>query len=319
MVDKHTFGKIGVLMGGPSSERPISLKSGTAVFAALQRQGLDVDSIDIRTDSDSENIQLLRSRNLDCCFVALHGRYGEDGHIQRVLDTLGIPYTGSGAQASALAMDKYASKMVFEENGLNVPRYQFFDKQGGPRKLSLSPPLVVKPVANGSSIGLSLVENERDIPAALEKAFSVDERVLVEECIRGREVTLGILNSTALPIVEIITTHACFDYEAKYQAGLTQYVVPASLDPVTAAAVSRQGCAAHTLLGCSGCSRVDMIIDSIGVPYVLEVNAVPGMTDTSLLPKAARAAGIVFEDLCVILLTLAYEKKVPGTYYAKKV
>lgn len=315
---QHQFGKIGVLMGGPSSERQISIKSGTAVCAALRRQGLDVEAVDITSDRDRDNIRLLQSVRPDCVFVALHGRYGEDGQMQKVLDTMGIPYTGSGSLACSLAMDKYASKLLFEENGLNVPRYQFFDRKDGPKKLVIAPPIIVKPVANGSSIGLSLVKSEAEIPAALEKAFSVDERVLVEECIVGREVTLGIVNGAALPVVEIVTKRACFDYEAKYQAGQTEYVVPAALEPATAAAVGKLGCAAHTILGCSGYSRVDMMIDKTGVPYVLEVNAIPGMTDTSLLPKAARAAGIPFDELCVILLTLAYEKTASGTSFAKK-
>ncbi len=306
-------------MGGPSSERAISLKSGNAVLAALKRQHLDAEAVDIESDSDMENAALLRSRHPDCCFIALHGRYGEDGQIQRVLEGLGIPYTGSGAQACALAMDKYASKRIFESHGLNVPRYQVFEKKSGPRQCMLKPPLVVKPVSNGSSIGLSLVEDESQIPVALDKAFAVDDRVLVEERIAGREVTLGVLNGAALPIVEIVTSRCCFDYEAKYEKGYTSYVVPARLDERTAAAVRRQGCEAHALLGCKGYSRADMMIDSHGVPYILELNAIPGMTDTSLLPKAAQAAGISFDELCVILLQGAYEKTFSGEACAKKV
>jgi D-alanine--D-alanine ligase len=312
ITDSKKFGRIGVLMGGPSTERAVSLKSGQAVCDSLKASGLDVVGIDITTDSQEENIRLIKSYQPDCAFVALHGRFGEDGQIQEILDSLKIPYTGSGVLASKLAMDKVASLHIFEINGLKVPRYKVTEIS------SYSPswkvhnklgfPLVIKPATHGSSIGLSIVDNTDQLDKAIVLAFSFDDRVIIQEYITGREITVGILDTLVLPVIEILPKKRFFDYEAKYQAGMTDYIVPAKLDEATAKKAQGVALSAHKALGCFGCSRVDMILDKDNVPFVLEINTIPGLTLNSLLPKAARVAGIDFTGLCLKLIELAYEK-----------
>ncbi|MCX5713687.1 MAG: D-alanine--D-alanine ligase [Candidatus Omnitrophica bacterium] len=312
IIAKEDFGKIGVLMGGPSAEREISLKSGKAIFKALLERGINVEAIDITTDSIKENAQLLRSRGIDCAFLALHGCFGEDGQIQGILEGVGIAYTGSGVLASRLAMDKIASRRIFEQKGLNVPRYKVLEKNVPKARFALeedfSFPLVVKPASNGSSIGLSIVDGEGSFSDAIENAFNFDRKIIIEEYLRGREVTVGILDERPLPVIEVIPKRRFFDFEAKYQSGLTEYVVPAELEFSVARAAQDAAQRAHKLLGCSGCSRVDIILNKDSIPFILEVNTIPGFTATSLLPKAAGAAGIDFGQLCIRLIELAYEK-----------
>lgn len=307
------FGTIGVLMGGPSSERAISLKSGQAVFEALKSLGLDVIAVDITTDSREENERLLGSKKIDCAFIALHGHFGEDGQIQALLERMKIPYTGSGVRASQLAMNKTASRLIFESHGLRVPRYQILERAsyGGALKLDppLSLPLVIKPVTQGSSIGLSIVREEGKLKEAMDLAFTFDDRILIEEYIKGRELTVSILNQRSLPIIEIIPKNPFFDYEAKYQPGMTEYVVPAPLEEGIAKKISAAALSAHQLLGCRGFSRVDMILSESDECVVLEVNTIPGLTSTSLLPKAALAVGIEFSVLCLEFIKIAYEKE----------
>ncbi len=312
LASKKKFGRVGVLMGGPSTEREISLKSGMAVYEALKDLGLNVTAIDIQSDNVEQNIALLKSQHLDCVFLALHGRFGEDGQIQEILERLRLPYSGSGVLASRLAMDKIASRRIFEEKGLAVPPYEVVEKSSYLAGWSLgqrfSPPLVVKPATNGSSIGLSIIDKIEELGQALEKAFTFDERTLVEQYIPGREMTVGILDDRALPVIEIVPKHRFFDYDAKYQSGITEYVVPAELEPQVGLKIQEAGLAAHRLLGCFGCCRVDIILNNDNIPFVLEVNTIPGFTATSLLPKAARNSGIGFGELCIKLLELAYEK-----------
>ena len=307
------FGKIGVLMGGPSSEREISLKSGNAVYESLKQSGVDAVSIDIKVDNLEENADLIRSFNIDCAFIALHGYFGEDGLIQGILELLKIPYTGSGVQASRMAINKASSHEKFESGGLNIPKYKSVSKPSGEDDLAaclrIGLPLVVKPARNGSSIGLSVIDKEGALPAALEKAFKFDEIAIVEEYIKGRELTVGILDTLALPVIEIVPKGGIFDYEAKYHAGLTEYIIPARLDKLTADKVSLAALTAHKLLGCVGYSRVDIILDKNSVPVILEINTIPGFTNMSLLPKAARCAGIEFNELCLKLISLAYESR----------
>jgi len=306
------FGKVGVLMGGPSSEREISLKSGKAVLSALKESGVEAVGVDILSDNKEENIRLLNSFNLDCAFIALHGRFGEDGSIQEILEEVDLPYTGSGIAASRLAMDKIGALKVFKAGGLYVPDSQFLERAvyGKDRKFKnqLGFPVVVKPANHGSSIGLSIVEFEEGIAAALELAFQFDQRVVIEQYIPGRELTVGVLDEKPLPVIEIVPKHKFFDFEAKYQAGLTDYIVPAPLNPELAGMVAQAALEAHKLLGCFGCSRTDIILSRDNLPYVLETNTIPGMTSTSLLPKAAGILGIDFNQLCLKLLELAYEK-----------
>ena len=304
-------GRIGVLMGGPSSEREISLLSGKAVFEALKAAGLDVVAIDITTDDADIDKSFISSKNIDCAFLALHGRFGEDGTIQKILEDMRLPYTGSGVLASQLAMDKVASHRLFQENGLSVPKYAVASKitYSGERLDELfSYPIVVKPVTGGSSIGLSIVDKKEDFIKAMDLAFTYDGRAMVDEYIKGRELTVGVLEEKALPVIEIIPKNEFFDFEAKYQSGSTEYLVPAKLDSAIATKVQETGLAAHKLLGCWGCSRTDIILTPAGLPYILEVNTIPGMTATSLLPKAARNVGIDFVQLCLTLIRLAYEK-----------
>jgi len=308
---QYNFGRIGVLMGGPSSEREISLKSGKAVYEALKKINIDVVGIDIKTDGRVENIQLINSHKIDCAFIALHGRFGEDGKIQELLDELKIPYTGSGTNASKLGMDKIASRRIFESKGLRVPKYKILERESyhvdwKPNNISL--PLVIKPATHGSSIGLSIIDEKEKFTEAIKLAFQFDERVLIEEFIEGREMTVGILDEIALPVIEIIPKKRFFDYEAKYQTGLTDYIVPAQLEDTVARSMQSAALSAHKLLGCCGCSRVDMILGNDNTPFVLELNSIPGLTQTSLLPKAARVIGIEFEQLCLKLIKLAYEK-----------
>lgn len=307
------LGKIGVLMGGPSSEREISLKSGKAVCEALKQNGLDVCAVEIETDNHKENMRLIKSRKIDCAFLALHGRFGEDGVIQSILEVLETPYTGSGVSASKLAMDKIYSRQIFEVHGLWVPRYKVIEKayyNSNCRSYgSLHLPLVIKPAGGGSSIGLSIIYEEKDLDEAIKLAFEFDERIIIEEYIKGRELTVGILDEKALPVIEIVPKKKFFDYEAKYQSGLTSYIVPAELEGNVLRRTRDSALWAHKLLGCFGCSRVDIILNEEGIPFVLEVNTIPGLTSTSLLPKAARAQGIEFHDLCLKLIELAYERR----------
>jgi len=307
------FGRVGVLMGGPSSERGISLKSGKAVLSALKDSGVEAIDIDILTDNKEENIRLLNNYNLDCAFIALHGRFGEDGQIQEILEEVDLPYTGSGVKASRLAMDKIDALRIFKAGNLYVPGSQFLEKADYAKnrdfKNDLGFPLVVKPANHGSSIGLSIVEFKQDIPAAINLAFQFDERIVIEEYISGRELTVGVLDEKPLPVIEIVPKHKFFDFEAKYQAGLTDYIIPAPLDTEIAEKVQQAALEAHKLLGCFGCSRTDIILNKENLPFVLETNTIPGMTATSLLPKAARILGIDFNQLCLRLLELAYEKE----------
>ena len=305
----NEFGKIGVLMGGPSSEREISLKSGAAVYEELKKLRVDAVEIDIKTDAIEENMKVLRAHKIDCAFIALHGRFGEDGTIQRILEDLEIPYTGSGVEASKLAMDKVSSLQLFEKSGLMVPKYEVVKNNTNWNfACAIAFPLVVKPASHGSSIGLSIIDKESDLEQAVNLAFSFDDRVIIEEYIKGRELTVGILAEEPLPVIEIVPKKRFFDYEAKYQSGMTEYIVPAELEENITKRVQQAGLKAHNILGCFGCSRVDLMLDKLNLPYILEVNTIPGLTATSLLPKAAKAYGIDFGHLCLRLIGLAYEK-----------
>ncbi|MFC1675190.1 D-alanine--D-alanine ligase [Candidatus Omnitrophota bacterium] len=309
---REDFGRVGVLSGGPSTEREISLKSGAAVHEALTGAGINAVQIEITSDDHDRNIDLIKESGINCAFIALHGYFGEDGGIQGILDEMALPYTGSGRAASRLAMDKVASRRVFEGRGIRVPRYEVFDKSfyksGRAPRSKLKLPLVVKPSAQGSSLGLTIVKKEDSLERALELAFSFDGRAVAEEYVDGREITAGILDEKPLPIVEIIPENGVFDFEAKYQPGSTRYVVPAQLTGKLTSSAQEAGLSAHKSLGCRGCSRVDMILGEEGIVYVLEVNTIPGFTETSLLPKAAKSAGCGFGELCLKLIELAYEK-----------
>ena len=289
--------RVGVLMGGVSSEREVSLRSGAAVLGALAQIGVESIPLDV-TERDAVP-QIIAAARLECVFIALHGSFGEDGGVQRVLEELRVPYTGSGVRASELAMDKVASRRLFVAAGIPVPTCQvLYRALTSEHSVALGAPLVVKPAREGSSVGLSMVRQRSELAAALHKAFSFDEAILVEAYIPGREITVGILNDKPLPVVEVVPGNGWYDYESKYTPGKTVYKVPADFAPEIIARAQSLALRAHQCLGCRCFSRVDMIVDEQGVPVVLEVNTIPGLTQTSLLPKAAAAAGISFSELC---------------------
>ncbi len=293
--------KIGILMGGFSSEREVSLRSGFAVQKALSGLGYQVINIDF--GDVQELIRKLRSVNVDCMFNALHGRFGEDGQVQEILDEFEIPYTGSGAAASRLAMDKIASRKILEQNQIPVPEYKVFNKTRSENHgLNLEFPLVVKPAKEGSSIGLSIAENPAALFVALKNAFAFDQEVVVEKYIKGREITVGILEDNPLPVIEIVPKNKFYDFQAKYTPGMSDYNVPADLPQQITRFAQETALKAHKLLGCRCFSRVDIMLDSNEHPVVLEVNTIPGFTATSLLPKAAAACGIDFAQLCQMMI-----------------
>jgi len=307
-------GKIGVLLGGPSSEKEISLKSGRAVCAGLSSLGLEAVPVEIVTDDIAANERLLKESGTNCAFIALHGYFGEDGRIQEILERIGLPYTGSGPAASRLCMDKVASREVFLKKGFNVPRGVVFNRREGFRPAALEElafPLVVKPACNGSSIGVSFADDLKQAEEAARAAFLLDDKVIAEEFVGGKELTVGILAGRALPVIGIVPQKRFFDYEAKYKKGITEYEIPAVIARESAAVAQAAALKAHNALGCNGCSRVDIILSEKG-PVILEINSIPGMTETSLLPKAAAIEGIDFPHLCLRLLELAYEKEQRG-------
>jgi D-alanine-D-alanine ligase len=297
VLNKH---RVGVLAGGPSSERDISLKSGEAVSKALVNVGLDhVVFLDVN-EEDFEDI--LKESKVDLAFIALHGRFGEDGTVQRALEEMRVPYTGSGPESSALALDKLLSRDHFTDNGLKVPEHMVVHHGEDLSGLDIWFPCVVKPRFEGSSIGLSIVQAESGIYSAVDKAFAFGEEVIIERFVPGREITVGILAGKALPVVEIIPHEGVYDFTAKYEADTTKYVVPAELDERGYLLSQEIGLKAHNALGCRGFSRVDMRLSEEEQIYVLEVNTIPGLTERSLLPMAAKAAGLDFPQLCVKML-----------------
>lgn len=284
--------KIGVLMGGLSAEREVSLASGAAVHQALCNRGYHAVPIDVGRDV----AQVLVREKVEVAFICLHGRYGEDGTVQGLLELLGIPYTGSGHLASALAMNKIFAKKIFQSAGLTVAPYRVL-RRGDAYPVDFNCPVVVKPSQEGSSVGVSIVKEAAAIEAALECAFRYDEEILVEQFIKGREIQVGILDERALGAIEIVPKNEFYDFEAKYTAGMAEHILPAPLPADLYAKVLSQGEEAHRALGCSGYSRVDFLVTGSGECYLLEVNTLPGMTALSLLPEIAQGAGIGFEDL----------------------
>ncbi len=298
--------RIGVLAGGESSEREISLKSGKAVFEALRKAGLDPLFLDV---NEKDFSSVIEKSGIDAAFIALHGRFGEDGTVQRMLQKRNIPYTGSGPDASALALDKMASKEQFIARGLNVPEYIVVYRGEDISELDVWFPCVVKPRFEGSSIGLSVVSSETKLHQAIDNAFMFGEEVIVERFVPGREITVGILDEKALPVVEIVAHEGVYDFDAKYRSDSTEYVVPAKLDESDSRFAQETALEAHKALGCKGFSRVDMRLSDNHEIFVLEVNTIPGLTERSLLPMAAKAAGLDFPGLCVKMLLVAFEKR----------
>ncbi|WP_458010853.1 D-alanine--D-alanine ligase [Candidatus Solincola sp.] len=307
--------RVAVLMGGVSGEREISLRSGAAVSAALRELGYRVLEVDLGP-SAVEQLASLRSE-VDVAFLTLHGRLGEDGTVQGVLELLGVPYTGSGVLASALAMDKRMSKRIFRAEGIPVAEDVVINaadvEAAGLRRtaegiaLDLGFPCMVKPNGEGSTLGSSRASNTEELEEALRVAFGHDDVVLVEKYIRGRELTVGLLGEEpeALPVLEVVASKGIYDYECKYTQGMTEYLVPAPIPENLAAELQRLAVRAHRALGCEGVSRVDFMVDEGGRAYCLEVNTLPGMTELSLVPKAAAAAGYTFRDMVERILRTA--------------
>ena len=307
-----SFGKVAVLMGGSSAEREISLMSGNGVLAALTSQGIDAHAFD---PSERDLIELKRD-GVARCFIALHGRHGEDGTVQGALELLGIPYTGSGVMASALSIDKVMTKRLWLAEGLPTPRYVVLGEGAHgmtytrtvPDTLGL--PLIVKPPHEGSSIGVSKVAGYSQMQAAVELAARYDSDVLCEEFIEGEEVTCPVIGegatARALPVVRIVAPEGAYDYQNKYFTDVVQYQVPSGLPAAEEAEIQRIVLAAYRSLGCRGWGRADLMIRATDRrPFLLEMNTSPGMTGHSLVPKSAAAAGIAYEPLCVMLLQSA--------------
>lgn len=293
-------GRVGVLMGGRSAEREVSLKSGQAVLAALVAAGVEAVAVDWNGGLD---LQLLE-RRFDRVFIALHGRGGEDGEVQALLELLGLPYTGSRMLGCALAMDKYRSKLAWLGAALPTPPYLLVEADARPGALAdaLGLPLMVKPAREGSSLGVSKVTTVDELPAALAHARGYDELVIAERCIVGGEYTLAIVDGRALPVIKLETPHAFYDYAAKYLVDSTRYLCPCGLDAAAEQAAAELGLAAFAALGGHGWGRVDFMRDLDGRNWLIELNTVPGMTDHSLVPMAARAAGISFGELVLAIL-----------------
>ena len=299
----NRFGRVGVLLGGRSAEREVSLKSGSMVLAALQRKGVDAQAFDPR----DRGLEELFGARFDRVFIALHGRYGEDGTLQGALELAGIPYTGSGVLASALAMDKWRTKLVWQAAGVPTPRYELLGGDSDFRAVAerLGLPIMVKPANEGSSIGMSKVSRAADLDEAYALAANYDPLVIAEQFIEGPELTAAVLGREALPLIRLETPRDFYDYEAKYVADDTRYICPCGLPGDEEREIQRAVIRAFDVLGCRGWGRVDLMLDRAGKPHFLEVNTSPGMTDHSLVPMAARAAGVSFDELCVRILELA--------------
>ena len=300
----NKFGKVAVLFGGRSAEREVSLNSGAAVLAALLRSGVDAYPFDPAV----QNLQALVDEGFDRAFIALHGRYGEDGTVQGALELLGIPYTGSGVMASALGMDKWRTKLVWQAGGLTIPDYALLNERSDSQAIikQLGLPLFVKPANEGSSVGISKVKAASELQDAYRIAAKYDKLVLAESFIGGGEYTVAILGDQALPVIKIETANEFYDYEAKYLRNDTRYLCPSGLNAAQEEDMQRLAIQAFTLIGGQGWGRVDFLRDEAGKAYLLEANTSPGMTDHSLVPMAARQAGISFEQLVLRILELAH-------------
>ncbi len=305
------FGKVAVLMGGRSAERSVSLRSGAMVLAALRKKGIDAHAF----DPAERPVAALVEEHFARAFVALHGRFGEDGTMQGALELMGIPYTGSGVMASALAMDKWRTKLIWQACGISTPRCEKLDRASDFAAMAgrLGLPLMVKPASEGSSLGMSKVRSLADLEEAFTLAANYDPLVIAEQFIDGAEYTVGILGHAALPLIRLETPREFYDYEAKYLANDTRYIVPCGLPAADEAAIGAEALRAFDAIGCRGWGRADVMVDRVGKAYFLEINTAPGMTDHSLVPMAARHAGVPFEDLCLRILERAQLSSSPAS------
>ncbi|MCW5617911.1 MAG: D-alanine--D-alanine ligase [Nitrosomonas sp.] len=298
------FGKVAVLLGGRSAEREVSLQSGQAVLAALRHNGVDAHPF----DPAEKPLSALLDEHFDRVHIALHGRFGEDGTVQGALELMGIPYTGSGVMASALAMDKWRTKLLWQAVGINSPRCMLLTAQSDFEQVAqtLGLPLIIKPVREGSTIGLSKIYQMQDIEQAYRQAVEHDDLVLAEEFIEGMELTAAILGDRPLPLVRIEVSGDLYDYQAKYLSDETRYFCPCGLPEEQERAIQEQALLAYQTLGCEGWARIDLILSRTGGFYFLEANTSPGMTSHSLVPMAARTAGMEFEELVLNILSLSH-------------
>ena len=304
--------KIVVVMGGPSTEAEVSRRTGTAILKALKAKGYQAEGMELNPATFAADI---RKSGCAMVFNALHGKFGEDGVLQGTLDMLGIPYTGSGVLAAAITMDKAASKRVFMAEGISTPRshtYHAFERKrdlAGEIEKTFSFPVVVKAASQGSSIGVYIVETQDELADALREAFTYNDEVLVEEFIKGRELTVAVWGNEeqkeAFPIIEITTASGRYDYESKYTKGASTHIIPMPVSEEKTKEIQELAVRTFTACGCRGVARIDMMLDNEEKPYVIEVNSVPGMTELSLVPDAARAMGIAFPELCERILAMA--------------
>jgi len=303
--------KVGVLGGGVSSEREISLLSANEAYKALRKNNIETVFIDI-TISEKEKVkEMILSSNIDLAFIALHGEFGEDGKIQEILEELDVPYTGSGSRASYLAMDKIASKEIFIKESIPTAGFSVYEPNQPIESLAanLKYPAVVKPFFAGSSVGVFIVRNTRELKTAIAKALALQPKVLIEDYIEGREFTVGIFEDKALAVVEIVLKSGYFDFTTKYSDGLAQFIAPAKLDKIIYKKIQDTALAAHCALGCKHFSRVDIRLGCDNIPFVLEVNSIPGLTTHSLLPLSAKCCGIDFDELIIRMTQLALDGK----------
>lgn len=302
-----SFGRVAVLMGGISAERDVSLKSGQAVLEALVNAGINAFGLDLGANALEQIIAEQNAQKINAAFIALHGRGGEDGCIQGVLEWLNIPYTGSGVMASALAMDKYKTKQVWQALGLPTPASQLISKTTQAEELlaNLGLPLMIKPVHEGSSIGMSKVTSASQLEAALAEAAKYDSQVLAEKFISGPEYTLAILGEQPLPVIGLETTNDFYDFDAKYAGQATKYLLPSGLPETQEKELQQLALEAYLALGCEGWGRVDVMLSEDGQPWLLEVNTSPGMTNLSLVPQAAAHQDISFQQLVLDILASA--------------
>jgi len=308
--------KIGVLLGGRSAEREVSLRTGEAIYNALLAIGYDAVKIDV----DQNIVENLKNQQINLAYIALHGKYGEDGTIQGLLEMLDIPYTGSDVLASAIAINKIATKKILLYEGLPTPEFftisrsEYSDNQLGSlldKVMALGLPVVIKAPTQGSTIGISFVHHQGEISSAIEQAFLYDHTILVEKMVAGVEVTASVIgneNPEVLPLIEIYSATGVYDYTAKYTVGLSNHIIPPRLPDSVQLTIKDLAYKTYLAIGCRGLSRVDFMVDQAGQPYILEVNTIPGMTETSLFPDAAKAAGISFTTLVNKIVELAIEK-----------
>lgn len=303
--------RVALLAGGTSGERDISLASGKGAGEALRQAGFVVEELD---PAKKEDLKALIDGSFDVAFLCLHGKKGEDGTLQGFLETIGLPYTGPGVWSSATAMNKAQSKIFYQREGIPTAPYQYLQKGKSYSSREIAAAMggmcVVKPATEGSALGIYIVEGEAEISEAVEKVFEIDDLAVVEKYIKGTELTVAVLGNDepfALPVIEIVPKAEFYDFESKYAPGGSQHLCPAPLDEALTEQVMAAAVAAHKALQCRGMSRSDFILDNDGIPWILETNTIPGMTATSLLPDAARAAGMSFPELCTKLIEFAFE------------